>query len=161
MAAFGGLIRSTIVVLLAMAMGLLIVLAVRSLVAPAPDDTSAGSAPEDSAPGNSAPAGPVTTVVFGSGQSVGSVGCYRPAGADGEPFYVEVLEPGSDVAVLAIGVVLIESDGARQRRTVQLEAVTAGEPVQAPVADSADPSRFVACTVTAVQRDQQVILTGN
>jgi hypothetical protein len=160
-AAFGGLIRNTVIVLLATAMGLLILLTVRSLIAVSSGDGAARNQEVASAPGEaSAPAGPTTTVALGGGQPDGSVACFRIATESGGPFYVEVVDPGSEPAQLAVAVALVEPDGARQDRTVQLEPLPGG-PLRGPVADSSGADRFVECTVTAVQRDQQVLLTGN
>jgi hypothetical protein len=108
-------------------------------------------------------AGPATTITFGIGQLTGTVSCFRAAAGTegGGSFYVQLIDPVGEAADLAVGVALIEPDGGRQQRTIELEPTSPGQPMLGPVADSADPGRFVDCTVIAVQRDQQVILTGN
>lgn len=104
------------------------------------------------------PAGPLTSVPLGQ-EGEGSVVCFRPGDGD-QSFLVELISPGSGSENFVIGIDLLGPDGARSSRLVTFPQAEPGVAVQAAVPDSAATDVFFECTVTGIQRDRQVTLTG-
>ena len=149
-------LRGLFLLLLVALMLVLLFLTLRSLLffASADDGASSGSTAE------TPPAGPSTTVSPGGATSqAAGVACGRHAEAapDGS-FLVEVLDPGTTGAVVAVD--LITSDGRRDGRQVTVAPATDEGPVVVLVPDSVDGGAYVDCVITAIQRGQQVIFTG-
>lgn len=113
------------------------------------------SSTDDEAP----PSGPDATVPFeGDVSTTAGVACGRlPDAAPDSSFLVEVVDPGTTGAVVALD--LVASDGTRHARRVSVSPTSEGS-VQVVVGDSGDGGGYVDCVITAIQRGQQVIFTG-
>ena len=154
MTSLSGLIKGILLAVLTAMMLLLVALALVSLArmgGGGADDTI-GTVPP-------APSEPLTSVPLGPTGTEGSVLCFRPEGGD-PSFLVQLTSPGPDVEPYVIAVALVGPDGSRDGRTVTLPQAEPGVETRGLVADSADTERFVECTVTAIQSDKRVILTG-
>jgi hypothetical protein len=147
-----GLIKGILLAVLTTMMVLLVALALVSLarVNRGPDDTVGTIPPAPSEPLASVPLGPTGTE--------GSVTCFRPVGDD-LSFLVQLESPGPDAEPYVIGVDLLDTDGGRSRRTVSFPLVEPGVAIQGRVPES-NAQQFAGCTVTAIQSDKRVILTG-
>lgn len=76
------------------------------------------------------------------------------------PFMVIVGGQSSDPDPLAVAVDLIALDGSHQSRVVTFPLTAASPTIEATVPDSFDPS-FGSCKITAVQRGERILITGN
>ena len=89
---------------------------------------------------------------------IGSIDCRRTS-ASGASFQVILgsVEPDPDSLVVAVA--LRTEDEVAHPRTVQFSITAVTEVVFTDVPDSSNPS-FVTCSITAIQRGRQVLITG-
>lgn len=151
----GGVLRTTVVFLVIALMVLLVVLALQSILRLSSSDSAEND--PDAAVAAALEGQPDTVELVGA-QGPTTVSCGRPS--DTEPFVVVVDDPAPGSGDVAVGLDLVDPSGQRHRRVVTLPAVLDGTSRSGEVPDSSDPARYLSCVITAVQRDQQLTLTG-
>lgn len=130
---------------------------------------------------NRAPLNPSTSILSGTGTSgtptessapaapngaaTDGVSCYRPLDAagsdDGQPFVASLDASSSGPADrIVVQLALLTVEGMRRVRSVTFDAVVPGTIRVIDVPDSSDASVYLSCSITAMQRDEQLILTG-
>ena len=109
------------------------------------------------------PSGSQTTVPIPlAGAAVANIACYRAAsGAMAGSYVVQVDSTSTDPEQITVAIDLVGSDGGRQPRTVVVALGSDDGTVTMIVSDSNGATPFVDCRITAIQRGQRLILTGN
>lgn len=157
----GSVLRGAFLFLLVSVMLLLFFLTLRSLFF-LPGSNGSGEVTSSTTEAGPEPAGPQTAVALDGGESgAGGVTCGRPIDSTGpEPFQVEVDDPDAAAEELIIGIALVDGDGGRENRQITVPGSGGSDPRRVTVEGSDDRELYRSCVVTAIQRGQQVILTG-
>lgn len=162
----GRAMRIMLIILASGVMLLLAGLALRSLFS-IPGSSQANEAGAGNGTGTAVtdPAGPLIADSPGRvAPPITGVRCGRAEnGPDAGSLIVEIDgdAPTLGPEEIIVAVDLLLTDGNRETRQVSVPSPADSGLQQAVIGDTADPDRYVSCTVTALQQGKRVILTGS